>query len=141
MSLKYTVFSEQGLDGNGCQGASDHPLMGERHYLYLIAKKALSSIRKKGRREETIGGDDDFGAPSHILHSCEAISLVKMSNVREAMKVAGMARDILGARGIFADHHVILQPCDLEAISTLEGTESVHNLILGQDLTEIPAFS
>jgi glutaryl-CoA dehydrogenase len=69
------------------------------------------------------------------------ISLVKMNNVREAMKIARMARDILGARGILADHHVIRHLCDLEALSTLEGTESIHTLILGQDLTGIPAFS
>lgn len=69
------------------------------------------------------------------------ISLVKMNNVREAMKIARMARDMLGARGILADHHVIRHLCDLEALSTLEGTENIHTLILGQDLTGIPAFS
>lgn len=69
------------------------------------------------------------------------ISLVKMNNVREAMKIARIARDILGARGILADHHVIRHLCDLEALSTLEGTESIHTLILGQDLTGISAFS
>lgn len=69
------------------------------------------------------------------------ISVVKMNNVREAMKVARMARDILGARGILADHHVIRHLCDLEALSTLEGTESIHALILGKDLTGISAFS
>jgi glutaryl-CoA dehydrogenase len=68
------------------------------------------------------------------------ISMVKLNNVREAMKVARTARDILGARGILADHHVIRHLCDLEAMSTLEGTESIHTLIIGQDLTGISAF-
>jgi glutaryl-CoA dehydrogenase len=68
------------------------------------------------------------------------ISLAKLNNVREAMEVARMARDILGGRGILADHHVIRHLCDLEAVSTLEGTESIHTLILGQDLTGISAF-
>jgi glutaryl-CoA dehydrogenase len=68
------------------------------------------------------------------------ISLAKMNNVREAMKIARMARDILGARGILADHHVIRHLCDLEAMSTLEGTESIHTLVIGQDLTGISAF-
>jgi glutaryl-CoA dehydrogenase len=68
------------------------------------------------------------------------ISLAKLNNVREAMKIAREARDILGARGILADHHVIRHLCDLEAVSTLEGTESIHTLILGQDLTGISAF-
>jgi glutaryl-CoA dehydrogenase len=69
------------------------------------------------------------------------ISLVKMNNIREAMKVARMSRDILGARGILADHHVIRHLCDLEALSTLEGTEGIHTLVLGKDLTGISAFS
>jgi glutaryl-CoA dehydrogenase len=69
------------------------------------------------------------------------ISLAKLNNVREAMKIARTARDILGARGILADHHVIRHLCDMEAVSTLEGTESMHTLIIGQDLTGIPAFS
>ncbi|PKN28513.1 MAG: acyl-CoA dehydrogenase [Deltaproteobacteria bacterium HGW-Deltaproteobacteria-21] len=69
------------------------------------------------------------------------ISLAKLNNVREAIKIAHIARDILGARGILADNHVIRHLCDLEAVSTLEGTESIHTLILGQDLTGISAFS
>jgi glutaryl-CoA dehydrogenase len=68
------------------------------------------------------------------------ISMVKLNNVREAMKIARMARDILGARGILADHHIIRHLCDLEAMSTLEGTENIHTLIIGQDLTGISAF-
>jgi glutaryl-CoA dehydrogenase len=69
------------------------------------------------------------------------ISVTKLNNVREAIKIAHTARDILGARGILADHHVIRHLCDLEAVSTLEGTESIHTLILGQDLTGISAFA
>jgi glutaryl-CoA dehydrogenase len=68
------------------------------------------------------------------------ISLAKLNNVREAMKISRMARDILGARGILADHQVIRHLCDLEAVSTLEGTESIHTLIIGEDLTGISAF-
>jgi glutaryl-CoA dehydrogenase len=69
------------------------------------------------------------------------ISVAKLNNVREAIKIAHASRDILGARGILADHHVIRHLCDLEAVSTLEGTESIHTLILGQDLTGISAFA
>jgi glutaryl-CoA dehydrogenase len=68
------------------------------------------------------------------------ISMAKLNHVREAMKIARMARDILGGRGILADHHIIRHLCDLEAVSTLEGTESIHTLIMGQDLTGISAF-
>jgi glutaryl-CoA dehydrogenase len=68
------------------------------------------------------------------------VSLAKLNNVRQAMKIARMARDILGGRGILADHQVIRHLCDLEAVSTLEGTESMHTLIIGQEITGISAF-
>ena len=68
------------------------------------------------------------------------ISLAKMNNVDEAIKIARIARDILGARGILADHQVIRHLCDLEAISALEGTASMHTLVLGQEITGISAF-
>lgn len=77
--------------------------------------------------------DQGKAKPSHI-------SLAKLNHVREAMKIARMAREILGGRGILADHHVIRHLCDLEAISTLEGTENIQTLIIGQDLTGISAF-
>jgi glutaryl-CoA dehydrogenase len=54
---------------------------------------------------------------------------------------AEKARSWPGARGILADHHVIRHLCDLEAMSALEGTESMHTLVLGQEITGISAFS
>jgi glutaryl-CoA dehydrogenase len=69
------------------------------------------------------------------------ISLAKLNNVREALKIARLARDITGARGILADHHIIRHLCDLEAISTLEGTAGMHTLVLGQEITGISAFT
>ncbi len=77
----------------------------------------------------------DQGQATHVQ-----ISIAKLNHVREAMKIARMARDILGARGILADHQVIRHLCDLEAVSTLEGTENIHTLIIGQDLTGVSAF-
>ncbi len=69
------------------------------------------------------------------------ISLAKMNNVQEAIKIARIARDILGARGILADHQIIRHLCDLEAISALEGTDSMHTLVIGQEITGISAFT
>lgn len=68
------------------------------------------------------------------------ISLAKLNNVREAIKIARTARDILAARGILADRHVMRHLCDLEAVSTLEGTAGMHTLVLGQEITGISAF-
>ncbi|MBT8372500.1 MAG: acyl-CoA dehydrogenase family protein [Deltaproteobacteria bacterium] len=69
------------------------------------------------------------------------ISLAKLNSVREALEIARMARDILGARGILADHHIIRHLCDLEALSTLEGTAAMHTLVLGQEITGLSAFT
>jgi len=77
--------------------------------------------------------DDHRAGPAQI-------SLAKLNNVREAIKIAHTARDILGARGILADHHIIRHLCDLEAISALEGTAGMHTLVLGQAITGISAF-
>jgi glutaryl-CoA dehydrogenase len=77
--------------------------------------------------------DEDSVRPAQI-------SLAKLNNVREAIDIARMARDILGARGILADHHIIRHLCDLEAVSALEGTAGMHTLVIGQDITGIPAF-
>ncbi|UCF93960.1 MAG: acyl-CoA dehydrogenase family protein [Desulfobacterales bacterium] len=78
--------------------------------------------------------DQDEARPAQI-------SLAKLNNVQEALKIARLARDVLGARGILADYHVMRHLCDLEAVSTLEGTASMHTLILGQELTGLSAFS
>jgi glutaryl-CoA dehydrogenase len=75
----------------------------------------------------------------HRSHPAQ-ISLAKMNNVQEAIKIARIARDILGARGILADHQVIRHLCDLEAVSALEGTASMHTLVIGQEITGISAF-
>ena len=68
------------------------------------------------------------------------ISLAKLNNVQQAIKIARLARDILGARGILADHQVIRHLCDLEAVSALEGTAGMHTLVIGQEITGISAF-
>jgi len=77
--------------------------------------------------------DDNLARPPQI-------SLAKLNNVREALKIAHLARDITGARGILADHHIIRHLIDLEAVSTLEGTAGMHTLVLGQEITGISAF-
>lgn len=75
-----------------------------------------------------------------LLEPQEQVSMAKLNNVSEAMKIARSARDVLGARGILADHHVIRHLCDLEAMNALEGTESIHSLVFGQEITGMPEF-
>jgi len=68
------------------------------------------------------------------------ISLAKRNNVEMALKVARMARDILGANGITLDYHSIRHMLNLETVYTYEGTHNIHTLIVGQDITGVQAF-
>jgi glutaryl-CoA dehydrogenase len=68
------------------------------------------------------------------------VSLAKRNNVAEALKIASMARDMLGANGITAEYQCMRHMCNLESVYTYEGTNDIHTLILGQDVTGISAF-
>lgn len=70
----------------------------------------------------------------------EMISMAKMNNVSEALKIARMTRDILGASGITDEYQCGRHMANLESVNTYEGTEDIHRLILGQHITGIPAF-
>jgi glutaryl-CoA dehydrogenase len=106
---------------------------------YQLVQERLSNMLVEITKAQVlnyhVGRLLDEGTARH-----QQVSMAKLNGVREAMKIARLARDVLGGRGILADHHVIRHLCDLEAMSTLEGTESIHTLVLGQDITGIPAF-
>ncbi len=68
------------------------------------------------------------------------ISLAKMNNVRMALDVAREARDMLGANGIIDEYPVIRHMLNLETVNTYEGTEDIHRLIIGREVTGISAF-
>jgi glutaryl-CoA dehydrogenase len=68
------------------------------------------------------------------------ISLGKLSNTREAIKIAREARTILGGNGITLDHSPLRHANNLESVRTYEGTDEVHTLVIGNHITGIPAF-
>ena len=70
----------------------------------------------------------------------QQISLAKLNNVREAIKVAREARTILGGNGITLDYSPLRHAANLESVRTYEGTDEVHTLILGQHITGLSAF-
>jgi glutaryl-CoA dehydrogenase len=71
----------------------------------------------------------------------QQVSLGKLNNVREALKIARTARTILGANGVTLEYPVIRHMNNLESVLTYEGTSEVHTLILGQALTGMSAFA
>jgi glutaryl-CoA dehydrogenase len=68
------------------------------------------------------------------------VSLAKRNNVRMALEIARNARDLLGANGVTDEYQCGRHMCNLESVFTYEGTDHVHTLILGQDITGLSAF-
>jgi glutaryl-CoA dehydrogenase len=83
----------------------------------------LTRLAEQGRLPDTLAG------------------LGKLHNTTKARSILSEARDLLGGNGILLDYHVIRHMCDLEAIHTYEGTETIQTLIVGRDITGIGAFA
>jgi glutaryl-CoA dehydrogenase len=79
-------------------------------------------------------------ADAHQLRP-EQVSVGKLNNVREAIAIARTCRTILGANGISLEYPVLRHANNLESVLTYEGTAEVHQLVIGQQLTGVAAFS
>ncbi len=70
----------------------------------------------------------------------QQVSLAKRNNVNMALEIARVAREILGANGILDEYPVMRHMANLESVKTYEGTHEMHTLIVGEDITGIPAY-
>ena len=70
----------------------------------------------------------------------DQVSMAKWNNVRMAIDIARDARDILGGAGISVEYSPIRHAMNLESVITYEGTETVHELVVGKALTGHNAF-
>jgi glutaryl-CoA dehydrogenase len=68
------------------------------------------------------------------------VSLAKWNNCRMALDIARDARDMLGGAGISAEYVPVRHMLNLESVITYEGTETIHQLSVGRELTGISAF-
>jgi glutaryl-CoA dehydrogenase len=68
------------------------------------------------------------------------ISLAKRNNVQIALDIAREARQIHGGMGITGEYPLMRHMMNLESVLTYEGTQDIHLLILGQEITGISAF-
>jgi glutaryl-CoA dehydrogenase len=68
------------------------------------------------------------------------VSLAKWNNCRMALDVARDCRDMLGGAGISAEFAPIRHMLNLESVVTYEGTETIHQLTIGRQLTGLNAF-
>src|SRR6266496_2442258 len=71
----------------------------------------------------------------------QQVSLAKRNNVSIATEAARETRRLLGANGILAEYQAMRHLANLESVYTYEGTHDVHTLILGQEITGLPAFN
>ncbi len=98
--------------------------------------RMLTEITKAQLLARRLAQLKDAGAARHYH-----ISMAKMNNVEMALDAARTARDILGAAGILDEHQCFRHMCNLESVKTYEGTHDIHLLVLGQQITGMPAFS
>ena len=68
------------------------------------------------------------------------VSLAKWNNCRMALDIARDCRDMLGGAGISAEYAPIRHMLNLESVITYEGTETIHQLTIGRELTGVSAF-
>lgn len=95
----------------------------------------LNEITKAQLLTYRLGRMKDAGTSKHYH-----VSLAKLNNVSNALKIARTARTILGANGISDEYHAIRHAMNLESVLTYEGTHEIHTLIVGQQITGESAF-
>lgn len=69
------------------------------------------------------------------------ISMAKMNNVKIALEISRIAREVLGANGIADEYPIMRHMTNLESVYTYEGTHDIHCLTVGRDITGIAAFA
>lgn len=73
-------------------------------------------------------------------YSPAQVSMAKMNNVAIALDICRVARTMLGANGIMGEYPIMRHANNLESVYTYEGTHDMHTLIVGQEVTGIPAY-
>jgi glutaryl-CoA dehydrogenase len=68
------------------------------------------------------------------------VAMGKMNNVNAALEICRKARTILGANGILDEYPVMRHMANLESVYTYEGSHDMQTLIIGEQVTGIPAY-
>ncbi len=111
------------------------PLAGLQLVQFRLAKMAadIAAMRLYCMRLAALAEADRLTAPMS--------SLAKMHNAEHALRIVREARDLMGGNGILLENEVARHLVDSEVVSTVEGTDTIHALIVGRELTGISAFS
>jgi glutaryl-CoA dehydrogenase len=122
------------LDYVGTRAVFDRPLAGYQLTQAKIADMAVE-LGKAQLLALHLGRLKDEGRIRP-----EQVSVGKLNNVREAIKIARQCRTLLGANGITLEYPVLRHANNLESVLTYEGTSEVHQLVIGEALTGVGAF-
>jgi glutaryl-CoA dehydrogenase len=95
----------------------------------------LTEITKAQLLAWRVGRLKDAGRLEHPM-----VSMAKRNNVDVALRIARLARDLLGANGIVDDYCAMRHMVNLETVRTYEGTHDIHTLILGEHATGMRAI-
>jgi glutaryl-CoA dehydrogenase len=95
----------------------------------------LTEITKAQLLNLQLGRMMDKGEAKHVH-----VSMAKRNNCEKALEIARVSREIHGANGILDEYPIMRHAANLESVKTYEGTHEMHTLILGEDITGIPAF-
>ena len=70
----------------------------------------------------------------------QQISMAKRNNVKMAQAIARESRQVLGGMGITSDYPIMRHMINLETLITYQGTNEIHELITGRDITGFNAI-
>jgi glutaryl-CoA dehydrogenase len=112
----------------------DRPIAGFQLTQAKLANMALE-LDKGFLLAHHLGRAKENGSATPVM-----VSMAKLNNVREALKIARECRTVLGANGISLEYPVLRHANNLESVLTYEGTSEVHTLVVGQALTGLDAF-
>ncbi|HZQ67650.1 MAG TPA: acyl-CoA dehydrogenase family protein [Terriglobales bacterium] len=124
-ALQYSQLRKQFRD----QPIASHQLVQEKlAWMITEITKAQLLVLQVGRMK-----DQNKAQHYHI-------SMAKRNNVWMALECARLSRDILGANGVADDYPIMRHMMNLESVKTYEGTQDIHTLIIGSQITGIDAF-
>ena len=95
----------------------------------------LSEITKGQLLALNVGKNKDNGTLRH-----QQVSMLKKNNCWVARECAKLAREMHGANGISGEYPIMRHLMNIESVYTYEGTNEMHTLVLGHDITGISAY-
>ena len=125
---------DEALDYTGERNLFDRPLAANQAVQVKLADMARR-ITLAQLMALRLGRLKDGGS----MHPTQ-VSLAKWNNVRMGLDIARECRDVLGGSGITLEYVPIRHMLNLESVITYEGTETIHQLVVGREITGINAF-